>query len=331
MQVGRLRVEVQLVLGRHAVEVAGLRRSGDARAAGLLGLLERGLRPVAAHDVVGGRAGGAQVRRHHRELQRRAALQEEHGVVGADPEQRAEVGLGLLDDPLEGRRAVADLHHGHARPGVVEQLRLGLLEHAEGQDGRSRPEVVDSLHELCRHSGLCYPKSGRLWRRISRKPFWPGERLFLKAGWSAVSGRTAGEAFRELANGRAAHMGVRPTLKNLVDSYERRVIEEALRASEGNQRQAAKALGVLPTTLHEKMKRLGLLRRESRPGRPSRSPAEGPRRLTRRARTSTAACAAGRCHVGRGASSRSCCRPRADRRAQAQGPASHRSPRSCRA
>ena len=58
-------------------------------------------------------------------------------------------------------------------------------------------------------------------------------------------------------------MGVRPTLKTLVDSYERRVIEEALRASNGNQRQAARALGVLPTTLHEKMKRLGLLRRSS--------------------------------------------------------------------
>jgi two-component system response regulator HydG len=53
----------------------------------------------------------------------------------------------------------------------------------------------------------------------------------------------------------------RPTLKTLLESYERRVIEDALRAAEGNQRRAARALGVLPTTLHEKMKRLGLLRR----------------------------------------------------------------------
>jgi two-component system response regulator HydG len=51
------------------------------------------------------------------------------------------------------------------------------------------------------------------------------------------------------------------TLKSLVESYERRVIEEALRGAGGNQRRAARALGVLPTTLHEKMKRLGLLRR----------------------------------------------------------------------
>jgi len=51
------------------------------------------------------------------------------------------------------------------------------------------------------------------------------------------------------------------TLRELVDAYERRLIEEALRATGGNQRRAARTLGVLPTTLHEKMKRLGLARR----------------------------------------------------------------------
>ena len=53
--------------------------------------------------------------------------------------------------------------------------------------------------------------------------------------------------------------GSRPTLKAMLEAYERRIIEEALQASRGNQRRAARALGVLPTTLHEKMKRLGLL------------------------------------------------------------------------
>jgi two-component system response regulator HydG len=51
------------------------------------------------------------------------------------------------------------------------------------------------------------------------------------------------------------------TLKSLLDAYERRLIESALAASAGNQRRAAANLGVLPTTLHEKMKRLGLLKR----------------------------------------------------------------------
>jgi DNA-binding NtrC family response regulator len=53
-------------------------------------------------------------------------------------------------------------------------------------------------------------------------------------------------------------------LKAMVDAFERRVIQEALRATHGNQRRAAAALGVLPTTLHEKMKRLGLLPRSVR-------------------------------------------------------------------
>jgi DNA-binding NtrC family response regulator len=47
-------------------------------------------------------------------------------------------------------------------------------------------------------------------------------------------------------------------LRERVAGYERSLIEEALGAAGGNQRRAAAALGVLPTTLHEKMRRLGL-------------------------------------------------------------------------
>ena len=50
-------------------------------------------------------------------------------------------------------------------------------------------------------------------------------------------------------------------LKTLLESYERQLIQAALAAAAGNQRRAARALGLLPTTLHEKMKRLGLRRR----------------------------------------------------------------------
>jgi DNA-binding NtrC family response regulator len=56
-------------------------------------------------------------------------------------------------------------------------------------------------------------------------------------------------------------------LKDLVEDYERRLIEEALGQSAGNQRRAAAALGVLPTTLHEKIKRLRL-RRGAQPSDP---------------------------------------------------------------
>jgi DNA-binding NtrC family response regulator len=47
-------------------------------------------------------------------------------------------------------------------------------------------------------------------------------------------------------------------LKSQLLAYERRLIEAALAECGGNQRRAARQLGVLPTTLHEKMKRLGL-------------------------------------------------------------------------
>jgi DNA-binding NtrC family response regulator len=50
----------------------------------------------------------------------------------------------------------------------------------------------------------------------------------------------------------------RKDLKALVAEYERDLIRRALEATGGNQRQAARRLGVLPTTLNEKMKRLGL-------------------------------------------------------------------------
>lgn len=55
--------------------------------------------------------------------------------------------------------------------------------------------------------------------------------------------------------------GLRPTLKARLEHYERQIILDALRTTGGNQRRAAQSLGVLPTTLHEKMKRLGLLQR----------------------------------------------------------------------
>jgi two-component system response regulator PilR (NtrC family) len=55
----------------------------------------------------------------------------------------------------------------------------------------------------------------------------------------------------------------RKDLKSLLEDYERSLILEALETTRGNQRQAAFALGILPTTLHEKLKRLGLWNRQS--------------------------------------------------------------------
>lgn len=52
--------------------------------------------------------------------------------------------------------------------------------------------------------------------------------------------------------------GDRQCLDELVDEYERRLILVALTAAEGNQRWAALCLRVRTTSLHEKMKRLGI-------------------------------------------------------------------------
>jgi len=47
-------------------------------------------------------------------------------------------------------------------------------------------------------------------------------------------------------------------LKTLVDEYERQLILSALGATRGHQRRAARCLGISPSSLHEKMKRLGI-------------------------------------------------------------------------
>ena len=65
--------------------------------------------------------------------------------------------------------------------------------------------------------------------------------------------------------------GSRPRLKELVAEYERKLILSALTQSGGHQRRAAAFLGVLPTTLLEKMKRLGIHRSSPTPDFLSRS------------------------------------------------------------
>jgi DNA-binding NtrC family response regulator len=49
-----------------------------------------------------------------------------------------------------------------------------------------------------------------------------------------------------------------PGLKDALADYERRLIRAALERHGGHQRRAAAALGLLPSTLVEKMKRLGI-------------------------------------------------------------------------
>jgi DNA-binding NtrC family response regulator len=57
-----------------------------------------------------------------------------------------------------------------------------------------------------------------------------------------------------------------PGLKERLRAYERQLILDALERAGGNQRRAASILGCLPTTLNEKMRRLGLRQRDAANG-----------------------------------------------------------------
>jgi DNA-binding NtrC family response regulator len=82
-------------------------------------------------------------------------------------------------------------------------------------------------------------------------------------------GTVRDESFeRETASDGQGHSGgavsassntpLRVDLRARVRAYERGLLLSALEAAGGNQRRAAAALGLLPTTFHEKLKRHGI-------------------------------------------------------------------------
>ena len=84
---------------------------------------------------------------------------------------------------------------------------------------------------------------------------------------------------------------IRSTSGPALLAYERQLITAALAETGGNQRRAARLLGILPTTLHEKLKRLGL--RADVSGR--RAPRARPRGVGARPRGSDATSCATPC------------------------------------
>ena len=101
---------------------------------------------------------------------------------------------------------------------------------------------------------------------------WPGNAAELKSRVGRAVAMAAGSRFEgtvlpdslcPLPGNPAAEMPAgmeTEPLKAVVAAFEKSLIERALRRHDGNQKRAAQALGVNPTTLHEKMKRMGLLR-----------------------------------------------------------------------
>ena len=65
--------------------------------------------------------------------------------MSGNAQQRAEVGLGLVDDLLELLRAVADFQDRDAGARQGQQVALGLFQGGQGQNGRTGREIVDAL------------------------------------------------------------------------------------------------------------------------------------------------------------------------------------------
>ena len=159
------------LLGRVA-EVLALGARRDIDLAEAVRLLDRLLRPLARIDIVGRLLPAEEVHRHHAELQRRTALQEEHLVVLGDFEQLAEVLLRLLRDRDELLAAVAHLHHRHARTVPVEHLGGGLLEHLLRQDRRPGAEIEHPRRRPTAHSPARSPRPLPSRRRARRPRAW---------------------------------------------------------------------------------------------------------------------------------------------------------------
>lgn len=173
---------------------------------------------------------------------------------------------------------------------IREQAREGafggrLLKRLEGfairiPPLRKRREDVPALtlrflSEACRKSGVGpYGVSGATIEAYCAYN-WPGnaaelrmwiERAVATAAVSRFSGAVLPEAVCAPPDGPTpAPQGLeaRP-LKEVLARIERTIIERALRRARGNQKRAAQILQVNPTTLHEKMKRHGLLRRPAK-------------------------------------------------------------------
>ena len=66
------------------------------------------------------------------------------------------------------------------------------------------------------------------------------------------------------ATGSLTLPGPNQNLTSMIEDYERKLIVLALEAAGGHQRRAAASLGIRPTTLSEKLRRLGLRQRRKR-------------------------------------------------------------------
>ena len=111
----------------------------------------------------------------------------------------------------------------------------------KSQSPRPAPATLDSL-------SVGHGKRVRLWRLLYGNGPGNGTLLVLPLDVRVEGGGSGPET------GPQAPL----PLAEALATYERNLIRQALREAGGVQRQAAARLGLRPTTLHEKMKRLGV-------------------------------------------------------------------------
>src|SRR5438128_4147699 len=145
MDVGRVLAHVPVL--RRIGEVLVLGARGNVHVAEALRLLDRLLRPFAGRDVIRFSLAVQQIHRHLGELQRRAALKEQHLVVLRYREQLAQILLGFGSDADELLAAMAHLHHRHAAAVPVEDLVAGAGKDFGGEHRRPRAEIENTGHQ----------------------------------------------------------------------------------------------------------------------------------------------------------------------------------------
>ena len=124
------------------VETGRVGAGNHAHIAVAPGSLDRLARPEAGVQVIRRAFIACQVHRHLSELQRGAALQEQHFVGGRHPEDVAQVLFGFTGHRHEYLRTMADFHHGHAGAGEIEKLLVRLSEDVQRHRGGACAEVV---------------------------------------------------------------------------------------------------------------------------------------------------------------------------------------------
>ncbi len=114
------------------------------------------------------------------------------------------------------------------------------------------------------------PVTSELLDRLRAWP-WPGNVRELENALESLAALSSGESLdlSLLPSGRATvevEEAPRAGLKERVDAYERGLIVAALRAAGGNRTEAVRALEIGRATLHDKLKKHGLLGEDEREG-----------------------------------------------------------------